>query len=63
MTSYQIDSDVLFYATSSAGPERTRLLMLSDSPATLHMSAVAWYEYSRGPRVPEQLEAIYGCCL
>ncbi len=55
MTSYHIDSDVLVYATSVAGPERTRLLALADAPATLHMSAVAWYEYSRGPRLPEQL--------
>ena len=55
MTSYHIDSDVLVYATSVAGPERTRLLSLAEASATLHMSAVAWYEYSRGPRLPEQL--------
>ncbi|MEQ9325166.1 MAG: type II toxin-antitoxin system VapC family toxin, partial [Polyangiaceae bacterium] len=55
MTSYQIDSDVLIYATSVAGPERRRLLALADSTATLSISAVAWYEYARGPRLPDQL--------
>lgn len=55
MTSYQIDSDVLIYATSIAGPERARLLELADSRAALFMSAVAWYEYARGPRLPDQL--------
>lgn len=57
MSSYHIDSDVLIYATSRAGPERRRLLELADSSATLHVSAVAWYEYARGPRLPEQLAA------
>lgn len=55
MSSYHLDSDVLIYATSVAGPERTRLITLADGSATLHMSAVAWYEYSRGSRLPEQL--------
>lgn len=29
--------------------------MLSDSVAEIQISAVAWYEFSRGPRTPEQL--------
>ncbi len=49
------DTDFLVYALSSAGPERERLRELADSDAELQMSAVAWYEFSRGPRTPEQL--------
>ncbi len=49
------DTDFLVYALSSAGPERERLRELADSEAELQMSAVAWYEFSRGPRTPEQL--------
>jgi len=30
-------------------------MQLADSEAELQMSAVAWYEFSRGPRTPEQL--------
>ncbi len=49
------DTDFLVYALSSAGPERERLRELADSDVELQMSAVAWYEFSRGPRTPEQL--------
>jgi predicted nucleic acid-binding protein len=52
---YHLDTDFLVYALSSAGPERRRLRVLADSDAELQMSAVAWYEFSRGPRTPEQL--------
>ena len=52
---YHIDSDYLVKASARPGPERARLLELADSAVTLHMSAVAWYEYARGPRLPEQL--------
>ena len=55
MAAYHIDSDFLIYATSQSGPERVRLLELSASPARLHMSALAWYEYVRGPRLPEEI--------
>ena len=55
MTSYHIDSDFLIYATSAPGRERARLLELAASAATLRMSAVGWYEYARGPRLPEEL--------
>lgn len=50
-----LDTDFLVYALSSAGPERRRLLEIADSDSTIEMSAVAWYEFSRGPRTPEQL--------
>lgn len=43
------------YALSTSGPERRRLRALADSDAEIGMSAVAWYEFSRGPRTPEQL--------
>jgi predicted nucleic acid-binding protein len=52
---YHLDTDFLIYALSIAGPERRRLRGLADSPAEIQMSAVAWYEFSRGPRTPEQL--------
>ena len=52
---FHLDTDFLVYALSTAGPERRRLRALADSEAELQMSAVAWYEFSRGPRTPEQL--------
>lgn len=50
-----LDTDFLVYALSTAGPERDRLSELAGSEAEIQMSAVAWYEFSRGPRTPEQL--------
>ena len=50
-----LDTDALVYALSVAGPERRRLVELAESDAELQMSAVAWYEFARGPRTPEQL--------
>jgi predicted nucleic acid-binding protein len=50
-----LDTDFLVYALSVAGKERRRLLALADSDDVIQMSAVAWYEFSRGPRTPEQL--------
>lgn len=50
-----LDTDFLVYALSEAGSERRRLLELADSGAEIQMSAVAWYEFSRGPRTPDQL--------
>ena len=52
---YHLDTDFLVVALSSAGKERTRLLELAESDAEIQISAVAWYEFSRGPRTPEQL--------
>ena len=50
-----VDTDFLVYALSTAGPERKRLVELAESEAEIQMSAVAWYEFSRGPRTPEQI--------
>jgi predicted nucleic acid-binding protein len=50
-----LDTDFLLYALAKSGPERKRMRELADSDAILQMSAVAWYEFARGPRTPEQL--------
>lgn len=50
-----LDTDFLVYALGVSGPERRRLLELSESDTALQISAVAWYEFSRGPRSPEQM--------
>jgi predicted nucleic acid-binding protein len=50
-----LDTDFLVYALGVADKERRRLLRLVDSDDAIQMSAVAWYEFSRGPRTPEQL--------
>jgi predicted nucleic acid-binding protein len=50
-----LDTDFLVYALSTSGPERRRLNELADSDAEIQVSAVAWYEFTRGPRTPEQL--------
>jgi len=52
---YHLDTDFLIYALSEPGRERQRLLSIAGSEAEIEMSAVAWYEFSRGPRTPEQL--------
>jgi predicted nucleic acid-binding protein len=51
----QLDTDFLIYALSQAGPERNRLRRAAESEAVLQISAVAWYEFCRGPRLPEQI--------
>lgn len=50
-----VDTDFLVYALSRAGVERRRLLAAADDETEIQMSAVAWYEFSRGPRTPDQL--------
>ena len=50
-----VDTDFLIHALATAGPERRRLLEVAESSHALCISAVAWYEFSRGPRTPEQL--------
>ncbi len=50
-----LDTDFLVYALATAGPERRRLVEIADSGRTIEISAVAWFEFSRGPRTPEQL--------
>jgi predicted nucleic acid-binding protein len=50
-----LDTDFMIHALSEAGAERRRLLEVAESDQVIEMSAVAWYEFSRGPRTPEQL--------
>ncbi len=52
---FHLDTDFLIFALGRAGKERRRLTSLAESDSVLLMSAVAWYEFSRGPRTPEQL--------
>jgi predicted nucleic acid-binding protein len=51
----QLDTDFLIYALSQSGPERSRLRNMAESDAVLEISAIAWYEFCRGPRSPEQI--------
>ena len=55
MTLFHIDTDYFVHALVQVGPEKSRLLELSDEGATVQISAVAWYELCRGPRTPAQL--------
>jgi predicted nucleic acid-binding protein len=50
-----LDTDFLVYALAIAGPERRRLRELAESDSEIQISAVAWYEYCRGPRTPDQM--------
>jgi predicted nucleic acid-binding protein len=55
LTRVHLDTDFLVFALATAGRERRRLLELAESEVDLQLSAVAWYEFARGPRTPEQL--------
>jgi tRNA(fMet)-specific endonuclease VapC len=50
-----LDTDFMIVALSQVCPERDRLLQLAESDADIQISAVAWYEFSRGPRTPDQI--------
>lgn len=52
---FHLDTDFLVYALATTGPERLRLRAIAASDAVLEISAIAWYEFCRGPRSPEQL--------
>jgi predicted nucleic acid-binding protein len=52
---FHVDTDFLVYALATTGPERLRLRAIAASDAVLEISAIAWYEFCRGPRTPEQL--------
>ena len=54
---YHLDTDFLVYAITQSGAERERLLRLAESAEQVSISAVAWYEFARGPRTPAQLAA------
>ena len=51
---YHLDTHFLLKAIGSKGPEQILLRRLSDSDAAIEISAIAWYEFCRGPRIPEQ---------
>jgi tRNA(fMet)-specific endonuclease VapC len=51
---YHLDTDFMLKAIGIKGPEQTLLRRLSNSDAAIEISAIAWYEFCRGPRVPEQ---------
>ena len=55
MSRFHLDTDFLIRALTRAGTERERLGSLLASDAEIEMSALAWYEFERGPRTPEQL--------
>jgi predicted nucleic acid-binding protein len=52
---YHLDTDFLIYAVTVRGVERDRLQLLARSDAILEVSALAWYEFCRGPRTAEQI--------
>jgi len=55
VTRYHLDTDFLVKALSGPGDERDTLRTVSDSACEIEISALAWYEFCRGPRKPEQL--------
>ena len=50
-----LDTDFLVLALSRAGSERVRLMELASSDTMIQISSIAWYEFARGPRIPEQV--------
>ncbi len=52
---FHLDTDFLVVALSRSGAERDRLVELAGSDSEIQISSIAWYEFSRGPRTPEQL--------
>lgn len=52
---YHFDNDFLVRAFTLPGPERSTLVKLTRDGAHFEMSAIAWYEFMRGPRSPEQV--------
>lgn len=52
---FHLDTDFLVWALASSGPERRRAREIAASDAVVEISAIAWYEFSRGPRTPEQI--------
>ena len=50
-----LDTDFLVFSLMAAGPQRRRLREISASGQAIEISAIAWYEFSRGSRTPDQL--------
>lgn len=57
-TRVHLDNDFLVYAIGMRGPEQRRLYAIVEAGHELEMSAIAWYEFCRGPRLPEQLALV-----
>ncbi len=55
MVTYHLDTDFLVKALFADGRERDLLREIADSTAVIEISAIAWYEFCRGPRTPEQV--------
>ena len=55
MVTYHLDTDFLVKALFAEGPERDLLRQIADSTAVIEISAIAWYEFCRGPRTPDQV--------
>ena len=55
MVRYHFDTDFLVKALVTRGPERDLFKRVSATVCEIEMSSIAWYEFSRGPRTPEQL--------
>ena len=55
MKAVHLDTDFLVKAAATAGEERQQLIRILEQEVPVGMSAIAWYEFSRGPRTPEQL--------
>jgi predicted nucleic acid-binding protein len=60
LSRFHLDTDFLIHALSSRGSEWRRLVEIIDSEAVVEISAVAWYEFCRGPRTPEQVAVARG---
>jgi predicted nucleic acid-binding protein len=60
LSRFHLDTDFLIHALSSRGPEWRRLGEIVDSEAIVEISALAWYEFCRGPRTPEQIAVARG---
>jgi predicted nucleic acid-binding protein len=52
---FHLDADYLVYATCQRGLERERVTELLDSEHELQISSAAWYEFCRGPRLPDEI--------
>ena len=55
MKRFHIDADFLVHALGSRGSAWRRLRKLNEEDVELEISAIAWYEFVRGPRSPEQI--------
>lgn len=50
-----LDTDFLVFALGARGPEWRRFEQILSSASRIEMSAIAWYEFCRGPRTQEQM--------